>query len=56
MSECKIEKLNKSLSMASDASLKAKKEGKLDAGAAQNGKKTEQAEKRKQQRLTSQST
>lgn len=39
MSECKIEKLNKSLTIASDASLKAKKEGKLDVGAAQSGKK-----------------
>ena len=40
MSECKIEKLNKSLSMASDASLKGKKEEKLEVGAAQNGKKS----------------
>ena len=30
MSECKIEKLNKSLSMASDASLKEKKEENLE--------------------------
>ena len=40
MSESKIEKLNKSLSMASDASLKEKKEEKLEVGAAQNGKKS----------------
>ena len=51
MSECEIEKLNKSLSMAFDASLKAEKEEKLDVGAEQSGKKTEQAAKRKQRRL-----
>ena len=39
MSECEIEKLNKTLSMTFDASLKEGKEEKLDLGAAQNGKK-----------------
>ena len=56
MSECKIEKLNKSLSMAFDASLKAEKEGKLNVKAEQSGKRSRTSGEKETIKTTSQLT